>query len=130
MNSFSFSYNKLGRGNLSLQLDGETYREWPCRCGSIDTTGALVHATPPGTYKIMERANFTQLEPMCIGGLGWWCVLFDASNNRTHLGIHPDGGLGGTNGCIGTQGTDIPLMDYINQYLKEQGSILVEVSQS
>lgn len=130
--SISFAYNTKGRGLLLLFSGEDVVMDCYCRTGSIDPAGALVNACPPKVYTIESKSPPIDTDHPAmhvIDGLGWWCVFYDSDGNKTHLGLHPDGGAGGTLGCIAMIGTDArPLKDRITEILKTQKSIKVYIS--
>lgn len=58
---------------------------------------------PAGDYTITEmRTGFSDNRYKGKNGAPWFCVLIpEKPNSRIGLGIHPDGGTPGTEGCIG-----------------------------
>ena len=63
-------------------------------------------ALPKGVYTIkqaLEIENCKQNESYIDrSGFAWWCSITPTFvTSRTGLGIHPDGGIKGTIGCIG-----------------------------
>ncbi len=50
-------------------------------------------------------------------GLAWWCPIYsNFDSTRTGLGIHPDGGVSGTLGCIGiTEDSTRPLYNALRE---------------
>lgn len=73
---------------------------WPARSGPYGKGAA-----PPGTYKVgvPTRLNDDATEAFKdTNGFAWWVPLTPAfETERTGLGIHPDGNVEGTLGCIG-----------------------------
>lgn len=82
----------------SLSLNGQTYRAVSGPHGG----GKL----PTGNYSIKVRAaveGSTLASSYCAGGVCFFIPiepLFNAKG-RTGFGIHPDGNVAGTKGCIG-----------------------------
>ena len=77
-------------------------RTWPARSGPFGR-GRI----DPGKYRL---GPVTAIDPNAVEnepfrdpcGLAWWCPLtplFDTI--RTGLGLHPDGNIPGTEGCVG-----------------------------
>jgi hypothetical protein len=129
--SFTFHFDRRGHGDLVLRQDGEAVREWACRSGSINRDGTLVNCIPVGMWKILDQPVWTNEPEMMIGGIGWKARLYTAEGQFTHYLVHPDGGLPGSKGCIVTIGTAATaLKERIEQMLKEQQVILVEVARS
>lgn len=129
MYSLKFAYDKRGHGHLELLKDGEVYRYWEARCGSVNASGELVKSTPPATYTLRSAPVETTHPAMIIDGFGWWWVMYDTEGKRTRLGIHPDGGKGGTEGCVGLLGTNAkPLFEMGKLIIKDQGEIELEVT--
>lgn len=108
-----FDYNHLGYGDLELMEGGNTIGVWYARSGSIDGSGKLVNVIEPVNWfltrepeiPVESEANrmFVPYSP----GKPWKERLWrspdtDGGNGFTHYLIHPDGGKGGTKGCIGT----------------------------
>lgn len=129
-----FEYDNRGRGKLELvDEDDAVVLEKLCRTGSIATNGQLVHACPPGLYTLVDRdgPSYTDHPAMHVPfrqGRGWW-VPFYRSGDKTHLGIHPDGGAGGTEGCIGVLEENAnDLMDRLQQILKAQFEVQIFVT--
>lgn len=65
-------------------------------------------AAPPGVYEIgrvVELAQVPGTKPFTdYFGFAWWAKLFPTfTTERTGLGIHPDGNVPGTLGCIGVK---------------------------
>lgn len=116
-------------GNFLFAPDGKT---WPARSGgltgsnprvSYDVDGKAL-SLPKGSYRILrkEKGNnygVTQLEMLIPKELqrtkqpiGWFFPLeplFSTERGSPALGrfgIHPDGGLPGTDGCIGVYSGD------------------------
>lgn len=64
---------------------------------------------PPGTYRVTPHMWSRSDASMSVGGVGYSFALNDAFDprlrvRRTLLRIHPDGGVVGTEGCIGIIG--------------------------
>lgn len=129
MYSLKFEYDKRGRGELVLLKDDEVFRSWPCRTGSITPKLELVNALDPVDWQILAPSEWTDESAMCIEGKGWKIRLYTTDGRFTHYLIHPDGGLGGTKGCIGIIGTvAIPLKELLDEALTKQLNIPVHVS--
>lgn len=127
MYSIKFEYDKRGRGWLEV-YDGEDLKAaFYARSGSVNTDGVLVNVIRPGTYQILTNAVETDLKAMVINNFGWWVPFFDIQGVKLHIGIHPDGGLGGTEGCIGTREQARSLMELINRIRLNQPIIPVKV---
>jgi len=82
----------------SLTFDGQSYSAVSGPHGR----GAL----PPGDYeiKVREAVEGSSLaSPYCAGGACFFIPIEPMFNakGRTGFGIHPDGNVSGTNGCIG-----------------------------
>ncbi len=85
-------------------------------------------ALPTGIYtasrsKLLDKpsgSSYCDLDDKC-----WMQVLDpDFSTARTDLGIHPDGGTAGTEGCIGIKGK---AKTWFDAFFKVSGSLKVEV---
>lgn len=128
-----FIYDRRGFGMLRLH-DGGVEWEGMARTGSIDRTGRLVNALEPGEWLIRARTVPTRESAMwVVDPERGWKVRLHTLVNETHWTatgylIHPDGGLPGTKGCIGLQGTDAPeLRDKLDEILQHQATISVYV---
>lgn len=129
MYSLKFDYDRKGRGDLVLLKDNELIRSWPCRTGSINQKLELVNALEPTEWQILAPSEWTTESAMCVDGKGWKIRLYTADGRFTHYLLHPDGGLGGTKGCIGIIGTvAIPLKELLDEILLSQISIKVSVT--
>lgn len=129
MYSLKFDYDRRGHGDLVLLKDNEPVRSWPCRTGSISPKLKLVNAIDPTEWQILAPSEWTTESAMCIDGKGWKIRLWTADGHYTHYLIHPDGGLGGTKGCLGIIGTlAIPLKELLDEALTKQHNIPVHIS--
>lgn len=92
-----------------MTFDGETLRwgdmAWPAKSGPHGK-GFL----PPGEYGIDWKhcAEGKGLErPYRVGDVAFWVPLVNSAEadaeGRGHFGIHPDGNVPGTAGCVGIQ---------------------------
>jgi len=69
-------------------------------------------ALPEGLYKIGQAVAIDPVDQRNRpyrdhAGLAWWCPLYPQfETERTGLGIHPDGNIPGTAGCIGIREKD------------------------
>src|SRR5688572_10627148 len=67
-------------------------------------------ALPKGTYRIGAAVALDREAPNAYrdrAGFAWWCPITPSfSTDRTGLGIHPDGNVPGTEGCIGVTERD------------------------
>ena len=88
--------------NEILIMDGKTYRAVSGPYGK----GAL----PNGSYQVLELVDLDITEkskPYCIGDICFWIPLIpDIETARTGLGIHPDGNVKGSLGCIAIESED------------------------
>ncbi|WNO10476.1 L,D-transpeptidase [Teredinibacter sp. KSP-S5-2] len=81
----------------------------------VVTGGYGLGAIPDGTYDIeTKKAVVGNAQTMKSGfvnaatGRGWFLPLTPKFSTTRHgFGIHPDGNLPGTKGCVGIQGDDI-----------------------
>ncbi len=73
--------------------------QWRCKSGGISNSEPL----PVMKYTITEMVTgFTDQRFKGRTGDPWFCLLSPQQpSNRTRIGIHPDGGPPGTEGCIG-----------------------------
>lgn len=85
-------------GEATLYSPGGNDR-WKAKSGGVRGAESL----PPGSYTIVGfKENFTDTRYKGNTGKPWFCqIRADKPNGRTSLGIHPDGGPPGTEGCIG-----------------------------
>lgn len=129
--SLHFSYDKRGHGTLELCKDDDIEMQYECRTGSIDANGRNINACTPALYTLLRKDGPIDTEHPAMAikqGQGWW-VPFYRQEDRTHLGLHPDAGRGGTEGCIGIVGTDArPLKARLLEILKEQNTMNVYIS--
>jgi hypothetical protein len=96
---------KLAEGTLSWAAKGLSSRAASGPYGN----GAL----PAGTYraqrkKMLDKKPSDEHGAYCDGQRKCWMQPMDAepANGRTELGIHPDGNVAGTEGCIGLKDKD------------------------
>lgn len=79
--------------------------EWPARSGPWGNGPA-----PEGEYVVARAVELPDTAPGGFrdpAGNEWWAAMTPAFvTERQGLGIHPDGGVEGTLGCIGIIGTD------------------------
>jgi len=134
MKRLKFFYDSRGRGELELYKDDKVIDRYHCRTGSIDKNGKLVNALPITTYCLSDKSIDTTEEAMSVvaGIAGWkirlWRVSKGGQLEFTHLLIHPDGGKGGTLGCIGIEGTNaVSFRHELDAAVKEQERVPVEV---
>lgn len=88
-------------------------------------------ALPGGTYRIVrEQATGVSRKEMLIPGRnwGWWVPLeplFETERGtaaRGRFGVHPDGDLPGTDGCIGIYGENPNAYDRLYEMLKDNST--------
>jgi len=104
-----FTYDYRGFGDLVLYEDETRKDALLCRTGSVGHGGELKNAIPPGDWLILYKSVATEEPGMSVHTPkdGWKIRLYKKEGReRTRYLIHPDGGLGGTLGCIGIQGTN------------------------
>lgn len=85
-----------------LTWNGRSYRaiSGPFKNGTIET-GKYRIETKKVVSNIIDKAGFQSSG----SNQGWFIPLIPLfDSNRSGLGIHPDGGQKGTEGCIGIQG--------------------------
>lgn len=120
--SVEFFYNERGYGDLNL-YDGENLVIiYLARTGSVNIKSQLVNAIPCREWYIIKPSISSKEKGMVITpGLGWKIRLYlSLDNGFTHYLIHPDGGKGGSVGCIVIQRLDaIDLKDAIDERLKK-----------
>jgi hypothetical protein len=133
--TYRIEFNMDGRGFGLLRLfNGDIIeQEYNARSGSIDNSGRLCNAIQPYPWAIIEPPVATDEQGMVItSGSGWKVRLWLADSGawmRTHTLLHPDGGLGGTAGCIGLIRNDgTVLKDTLARILKEQSEIFVTIN--
>ncbi len=119
MKEIQWRYN----GNRLFAPDGKS---WPAVSGPHGK-GSL----PPGLYNIGQAIELDskspENQPYCDkSGLAWWCPLKPAFiTGRSGFGIHPDGNILGTKGCIGIKCHDTrPIFEFLK--LPAQMKLLVE----
>ncbi len=127
-----FKYNDRGRGQLQLWCTDTIVAEIESRTGVIDGNGKLIKNIAPGEWYINESPIDTINPSMVWSTEGWYVPLYTPEGERTHYGIHPDGGTkkgNGTKGCIGTQGDALIFRDSIRKILQEfkQNEIVVHI---
>ncbi|HLT40969.1 MAG TPA: hypothetical protein VK034_32045 [Enhygromyxa sp.] len=101
-----FTFTKLSSdGNQAigeLTLEGKTY--------SAVSGGHGRGELPEGTYRVDVRGAVEGGHlgaAFKAGGVGFFIPIEHISDStRTGLGIHPDGNVPGTEGCIGVSATD------------------------
>lgn len=126
--TLQFNYDKRGRGSLILLDCGANVGEWLCRTGSINRSNELVNALKPTIYLLKTQHEKTTEPAMIIDGQAWKTRLYTFEGDHTHLLIHPDGnGLNGTLGCIGVQSLALDLRDKLDEIIKEQGKLFLNV---
>ena len=120
-----FDYDVFGRGKLEVFDEGRRIMSYNTRTGSIRTDGSLANPIPIGDWSIQEATVDTSEQGMYIApGAGWKARLYTPKGKWSHFLIHPDGGRGGTMGCLGVQNTDAPeLRAKIDQMVREQGVV-------
>ncbi len=106
-----FAYDYRGFGALSLFDGKKIVDNLICRTGSIGVDGKLKNAIAVGEWYVPEQSVNTTEPAMSVHkpSDGWKIRLYKKRDNglyATHFLIHPDGGLGGTLGCVGIQGTN------------------------
>lgn len=135
MKQLQFLYDYRGFGDLQL-LDDDmvVIDDYESRTGSRDRAGKLRNAIDPNhEWAIIEPSADTVEDGMWVRSSenGWKIRLFRKGNagwEYTHYLIHPDGGKGGTLGCIGILGTDaLSFRHELDDILKEQGIINVSI---
>jgi hypothetical protein len=91
-------------GNRLIAPDGT---EWSAVSGPYGQ-GSL----PEGLYRIGKAVAIDPDNPgnrpyRDSAGLAWWCPIYPSFiTDRTGLGVHPDGNIPGTAGCIGIKERD------------------------
>jgi len=133
--SVTFHYDKRGRGTLELRHFDAVVCTEECRTGSVDVTGALVNALRPGRWYLCDDPMDTAEEAMVVNGVGWKMRLYEPDwydrdvYHTTGYLIHPDGGRGGTLGCVGTQGPALTLREALRnaRRLTDKGVLPLDV---
>ena len=122
----NFTFDLSGRGTLRV-VDGET-ELWsePCRTGSVDGFGMLVNALPGARWYLCALPVETDEPAMVMAGekIGWKCRLFRHNESTdTYMAtgylIHPDGGKGGTMGCLGCRTSAWGLRDILRDAIAD-----------
>lgn len=100
-----------------LYLIGEDEKETPSWKATSGPHGK--GAAPRGAYQVgrptaIDPSNVAFRDPQ---GLAWFAELTPSfKTDRTSLGIHPDGNVPGTQGCIGIVEKDTkPLFDFLSE---------------
>ena len=129
----TFHYNDLGRGRLIILNGSAEVMSKKARCGSmkfVEEKLTLINPTPNGRWLIKQAPVDTTETGMTITeGKGWKVRLYKTDGEFTHYLIHPDGGKGGSLGCIVTPKDDaLDLRERIEQILKKQPEIKVFVN--
>ena len=104
---------------ILVYLDGKLWdldsgEGWPAVTGPYGKGPAPVgryqiHPAVAISTKPKKNKSFTDSE-----GLAWFAKLEPLfETERTSLGIHPDGGVPGTEGCIGIKGSTKGLFDLL-----------------
>jgi len=148
-----FNYDDQGRGDFVLfDYEKELFRI-PSRTGSmhfrpvepkdmqVHRDGGpqqelrLVNSIKPGFWYVINPPVPTSELGMWIGAPhnGWKIRLFLQNEKRqyefTHFLLHPDGGAGGTLGCIGFQKTNAhKLRDWFNWYFRESPGTIIPLA--
>lgn len=112
----TFSYDALGYGNLCLFDSADLVIKLECRSGSKAVEGVEVvlrNALEKRVYHLLDapvKVDHFEAGKMYIPqypGFGWkqrlWLKCEKGPDSFTHLLVHPDGGKGGSTGCIVTQ---------------------------
>lgn len=129
----SFIYDQYGRGLLVTMCGDELIDRLRCRTGSISNNGTLVRPLPVDNYCLPEKSAATDEPGMWLDDprYGRKIRLFRAHGNdwaRTSYLIHPDGGKGGTGGCIGIEGSNARhFFSTIDRIIEEQHVIPLTV---
>jgi len=121
-----FKYDERGFGKL-ICMEGLSF---DCRSGSINTDGELVNVIRPGVWTIREPSVDTTEPGMVVEeGEGWKIRMWTPEGEWSHYLIHPDGGKGGSLGCIVTIGTTASkLRKALDDTLQRQEMIKVYVN--
>jgi|GEM_PF-1904039 len=88
---------------------------------------------PPGEYRVCNlRRRFDNRGMFDPDGFGWCTDLkyLSGKTDRTDLEIHPDGGIGGTKGCVGIKGNTRDLYELLKAYFGQKNEILLNVKYS
>lgn len=123
---FTGKPSELGRGKLLLFNEQKIISVNEARTGSVTSQGKLVNSIKPSndnriwTAKIIpemcyDKAEYYRMWRRKEPGFGWKIRLFE-NGQYTHYLIHPDGGLGGTKGCIGLLSNGIKFYESMINY--------------
>lgn len=88
-------------------------------------------ALPNGTYtakrtKLLDKNEEAYRDRSGASGLGHcWMQVFEDAYDRTELGLHPDGNVEGTEGCIGIKVADSK--PWYDAFKSVNGQVTVEV---
>lgn len=137
---FRFSMDRMGKGHLMLWelMNGVQVNRsvWPARSGSITKDGVLVNCIEAKKWYLCKAPELPvkeEYEKMYIPGIpgfGWKWRLYDSvTGPGTHYLFHPDGGAGGSTGCVVfPMGNAVDLFTFgINHMLTSGDIIPVEV---
>jgi len=99
----------------SKMYDLDTAQAWPVVSGPYGKGKA-----PKGRYKVDKPKAIEATEAnksfRDTEGLAWFAPITPLfQTDRTSLGIHPDGGVPGTLGCIGVKGATKGLYEFLAQ---------------
>lgn len=133
-----FYFNKLGRGFLKLIIDGEDHISIASRTGSIGIDGALKNHIPLATRYICDGPVDpveAEKELMFIDGQDgrpwkqrlWPYPVYPGHTKVDCILIHPDGGKGGTSGCIGTLTNAMDWYNWQADYWSKELPLVIQV---
>jgi hypothetical protein len=129
---FRFFYDDVGRGMLTVS-DGERSIDRWCRCGSINPLGRLINPTPTDQeYWLVQPSVATSEEAMAyVPGTGRKIAFYlratDGTYTRTHYLFHPDGGRGGSLGCVVRPADCTEIFEILDNALKLHGPFRAEI---
>lgn len=127
---------KTGKGHLQLIEAGISILKFPARSGSIDRDGTLKNFIPQQRYYLTDRPVMpadSELDKMVVRkdtGHGWKqrLELYPVPKGHDRTGsllVHPDGGKGGSLGCLVTVGTNaMSWYFYMINHFENDGMII------
>jgi len=138
MTSSSLTYNGVSLNWMNNYSDGSStlIDSWPAISGGRNPLpeNVINGRIPNGTYNISKIQFDHGGSGYCRGDVDFYAPLepqFTLPSGRAGLQIHPEGGLYGTNGCIGIQSATEGLLRFYNKmyrYLRRSRIIRVVVN--
>lgn len=103
-----------------MRFDGDSLDIIDANNNIVASYGALSgpYGNGPLPEGVWTLSNIIKLENNLYvkDGVGFWGLLYPQfRTERSGIGIHPDGGVRGTRGCIGLTGNASELNDFYNR---------------